>query len=307
MTFSGWGEKWDSAPDCREKSWFLYSNHQLVEVILINTSLECSHWNELIKCYIFYRNVILVYVHELNSRSHTMTITMCFCSEEFKLVLLWWLSLCILWEFPAELSQELTCCAGSITSHQNCRFHANIPPSLWMVFGAGAARETWLLMTDEMVSLNKSSEPDQCVPTLSSLYCKTVVLTHFLLRPMSLSWPHIPFRRERAISDFVDRHIDTYWKRSAEDYSRPCRPGPLLHLHTGLLDMWRQFSFHSLSIWRRRGGTWAGNCWTSELRAAVTQRAAHMLGCFTSAGCGWAQGAFFSAVHLMWAIKQVVM
>lgn len=213
---------------------------------------------------------------------------MCFCSEEFKLVLLWWLSLCILWEFPAELSHNSPVVQVASLPTRTADFMLIFLP-LCLVFGAGAARETWLPMTDETASLNKSSEPDQCAPTLSSLYCKTVVLTHFLLRPMSLSWPHIPFRRERAISDFVDRHIDTYWKRSAEDYSRPCRPGPLLHLQTGLLDMWRQFSFHSPSIWRRRGGTWAGNRWTSELSAAVTQRAAHMLGCFTSA----AQGAFF--------------
>lgn len=146
------------------------------------------------------------------------------------------------------------------------------------------------LVTDETVSLN-NSKLLSLTNVFQHPYIITVVLTHFLPRPMSLSWPQSPFWRERAISDFVDRHIDTYWKRSAQDYSRPCRPGPLLHLQTGLLDMCRQFSFHSLSIWRRQGGTWAGNRWTGELRAAVTQRTAHTLACFTSAACGQAQGA----------------
>lgn len=116
------------------------------------------------------------------------------------------------------------------------------------------------------------------------------LFAYFLPWPLSFSRPQIPhhLRQERERrSELVDRHIDTFWKRSAEDYSRPCSLSPLLHLQTGSVDMWRQFSFHYPSIWRRQGGTWTGRSWTDELGAdpTFTLRTARMMG-YSLTCCG---------------------
>lgn len=104
-----------------------------------------------------------------------------------------------------------------------------------------------------------------------SLLGKKVLLPFVLLWPVSFSWPVILcWRHRERRGEHADRHTDTFWGEVSWGAAGALQPlRPLSHLRTGCPDMWRRFPFHSLSVWRRQGGTRAGNPWTDELGAAV--------------------------------------
>ncbi len=104
---------------------------------------------------------------------------------------------------------------------------------------------------------------------------------------MSFSRPQIPRRREQRC-EFVDRHLVTLWKGQLRTIQGPAASVHYCTCRRGSVNMWRQFSFHYPSIYRRQGGTWTGRSWTAERSAdpAFTLDTARTMGFSILLDCG---------------------